>query len=185
MTPTIRRTTSHPRPHIRRDHTQRSLQQPTAAQPTQRLRDRQQRQLLGQRQATPRTETMPPAAARRMPSPANRVLPTPTSPATSAIRVSPPSAACRRDHSRSPPTNPADPAIHPAQQPAPAWSSPWTRVLETLLYLRHKTSLWLEITSLLIPGLNDSDADLDAMTQLGGRAARAGRANPLHPTAVR
>lgn len=40
--------------------------------------------------------------------------------------------------------------------------------------------MWLEITSLLIPGLNDSDADLDAMTQVGGRAARAGRADPLH-----
>ena len=36
------------------------------------------------------------------------------------------------------------------------------------------------MTSLLIPGLNDSDADLDAMTRVGGRAVRAGHADPLH-----
>ncbi len=33
-------------------------------------------------------------------------------------------------------------------------------VLDTLLYLRHETSVWLEITTLLIPGWNDSDAEL-------------------------
>src|SRR5947209_4621469 len=36
-------------------------------------------------------------------------------------------------------------------------------VLETLEYL-HETDVWLELTTLLIPGLNDSDAELDAMT---------------------
>ncbi|MDQ4097447.1 MAG: AmmeMemoRadiSam system radical SAM enzyme [Actinomycetota bacterium] len=37
-------------------------------------------------------------------------------------------------------------------------------IKDTLRYLRHETSVWLEITNLLIPGLNDSDAELDAMT---------------------
>jgi pyruvate formate lyase activating enzyme len=36
-------------------------------------------------------------------------------------------------------------------------------VLETLEYLRD-TDVWMELTTLLIPGLNDSDAELDAMT---------------------
>ena len=35
---------------------------------------------------------------------------------------------------------------------------------DTLRYLRHETSVWFEITNLLIPGLNDSDDELDAMT---------------------
>ncbi|HEX2275424.1 MAG TPA: AmmeMemoRadiSam system radical SAM enzyme [Acidimicrobiales bacterium] len=38
-------------------------------------------------------------------------------------------------------------------------------VKDTLRYLRHETSVWFEITNLLIPGLNDSDAELDAMTK--------------------
>jgi pyruvate formate lyase activating enzyme len=38
-------------------------------------------------------------------------------------------------------------------------------VLETLRYLKHETDVWLEITNLLIPGLNDSDQELDAMTR--------------------
>ena len=37
-------------------------------------------------------------------------------------------------------------------------------VLETLLYLKHETDVWFEITNLLIPGLNDSDAELNEMT---------------------
>ncbi|MDP9006501.1 MAG: AmmeMemoRadiSam system radical SAM enzyme, partial [Actinomycetota bacterium] len=37
-------------------------------------------------------------------------------------------------------------------------------VKDTLRYLRHETSIWFEITNLLIPGLNDSDAELEAMT---------------------
>ena len=35
-------------------------------------------------------------------------------------------------------------------------------VLDTLRYLRHETSVWLEITTLLIPGENDSPAELEA-----------------------
>lgn len=38
-------------------------------------------------------------------------------------------------------------------------------VLETLLYLKHETNVWFEITNLIIPGWNDSEAELEAMTQ--------------------
>ncbi len=38
-------------------------------------------------------------------------------------------------------------------------------VLETLEYIRHETNTWLELTTLLIPGENDSNAELDAMTR--------------------
>jgi len=36
-------------------------------------------------------------------------------------------------------------------------------VLDTLRYLCHETEVWLEITTLLIPGENDSDSELEAM----------------------
>ena len=54
-------------------------------------------------------------------------------------------------------------------------------VLDTLAYLRHETKVWFEITTLLIPGENDSDAELTAMSkwiarELGGEV-------PLHFTA--
>jgi pyruvate formate lyase activating enzyme len=38
-------------------------------------------------------------------------------------------------------------------------------VLETLQYLKHETAVWFELTTLLIPGLNDSDSELAAMTR--------------------
>jgi pyruvate formate lyase activating enzyme len=38
-------------------------------------------------------------------------------------------------------------------------------VLETLRYIKHETPVWLEITTLIIPGENDSDAELQAMIQ--------------------
>jgi pyruvate formate lyase activating enzyme len=38
-------------------------------------------------------------------------------------------------------------------------------VLDTLLYLKHETDVWFEITNLLIPGENDSDEELDALTR--------------------
>ena len=38
-------------------------------------------------------------------------------------------------------------------------------VLDTLLYLRNHTKVWFEITTLLIPGENDSDRELNAMTE--------------------
>lgn len=37
-------------------------------------------------------------------------------------------------------------------------------VLDTLEYLVHETPVWVELTTLLIPGLNDSSEELDRMT---------------------
>ncbi|MEY3786337.1 MAG: hypothetical protein RLZ75_542 [Pseudomonadota bacterium] len=38
-------------------------------------------------------------------------------------------------------------------------------VLETLKYIKHETTTWLELTTLIIPGENDTQAELEAMTQ--------------------
>jgi pyruvate formate lyase activating enzyme len=38
-------------------------------------------------------------------------------------------------------------------------------VLETLVYLKQETDVWFEITTLLIPGENDSEAEIEGMTQ--------------------
>ncbi|MCC6534708.1 MAG: AmmeMemoRadiSam system radical SAM enzyme [Burkholderiales bacterium] len=38
-------------------------------------------------------------------------------------------------------------------------------VLDTLIYLKQETDVWLEITTLLIPGKNDSDAELTAQCE--------------------
>ncbi|MFQ5500587.1 MAG: AmmeMemoRadiSam system radical SAM enzyme, partial [Candidatus Zixiibacteriota bacterium] len=38
-------------------------------------------------------------------------------------------------------------------------------VLETIEYLYHETNVWFEITTLLIPGANDSDAELHDLTE--------------------
>jgi len=38
-------------------------------------------------------------------------------------------------------------------------------VLETLIYLKQETKVWLEITTLLIPGKNDSDKELHEMCE--------------------
>jgi pyruvate formate lyase activating enzyme len=38
-------------------------------------------------------------------------------------------------------------------------------VLDTLKYLKHETKVWFEITTLLIPGENDSEAEIESMTQ--------------------
>jgi pyruvate formate lyase activating enzyme len=54
-------------------------------------------------------------------------------------------------------------------------------VLDTLVYLRHETDVWLEVTTLLIPGENDSDAELEAMA--GWLAERLGPDVPWHLTA--
>jgi pyruvate formate lyase activating enzyme len=51
-------------------------------------------------------------------------------------------------------------------------------VLETLEFVRHETDTWLEITTLLIPSLNDSDAELDALT--GWIVTRLGPDVPVH-----
>ncbi|REJ76651.1 MAG: AmmeMemoRadiSam system radical SAM enzyme, partial [Planctomycetota bacterium] len=51
-------------------------------------------------------------------------------------------------------------------------------VLETLEFIRRETETWLEITTLLIPGQNDSDAEIDEMT--GWIVERLGPDVPLH-----
>lgn len=38
-------------------------------------------------------------------------------------------------------------------------------VLDTLLYLRHETDVWFEITTLLIPGQNDSDKEIEQLSR--------------------
>jgi pyruvate formate lyase activating enzyme len=38
-------------------------------------------------------------------------------------------------------------------------------VLDTLLYVKHETEVWLEITTLLIPGANDSEYEIHAASQ--------------------
>jgi len=38
-------------------------------------------------------------------------------------------------------------------------------VLETLAYIRNSTDAWMELTNLIIPGENDADDELDAMTR--------------------
>jgi pyruvate formate lyase activating enzyme len=51
-------------------------------------------------------------------------------------------------------------------------------VLDTLEYLVHETDVWVEITTLLIPGRNDSTAELDGLT--GWVAGHLGTDVPLH-----
>ncbi len=54
-------------------------------------------------------------------------------------------------------------------------------VLETLKWIRHKSNTWLEVTTLLIPGHNDSD---DELTRLAAWfVANLGPDVPLHFTA--
>ncbi len=54
-------------------------------------------------------------------------------------------------------------------------------VLETLEYLKRETDVWFEITNLLIPGKNDSDEEIDAMTSW--IFERLGPNVPIHFTA--
>ena len=54
-------------------------------------------------------------------------------------------------------------------------------VKETLVYLRRETRVWLEVTTLLIPGLNDSERELDELT--GWIADALGPDVPVHFTA--
>jgi pyruvate formate lyase activating enzyme len=54
-------------------------------------------------------------------------------------------------------------------------------VLDTLRYIRHETDVWLEITTLLVPGMNDAD---DEVRRLASWIARElGVEVPLHVTA--
>ena len=54
-------------------------------------------------------------------------------------------------------------------------------VLDTLKYVYHQTRVWLEITTLIIPGLNDHPLEMDRMTQWIVR--ELGDDVPLHLTA--
>ena len=54
-------------------------------------------------------------------------------------------------------------------------------VVETLEYLKHDTNVWFELTTLLVPGENDSPAEIEAMTQW--IAEHLGPDVPLHFTA--
>jgi len=51
-------------------------------------------------------------------------------------------------------------------------------VLDTLKYLHHETDVWLELTTLLIPGKNDSDEELRKMT--GWVVEHLGPEVPMH-----
>lgn len=54
-------------------------------------------------------------------------------------------------------------------------------VLDTLEYIRNETDVWLELTTLLIPGYNDSDEELDRMTKWV--VTHLGADVPMHFTA--
>jgi pyruvate formate lyase activating enzyme len=54
-------------------------------------------------------------------------------------------------------------------------------VLDTLVYLKHETDVWLEITTLLIPGQNDSDGELRKAAEWIAR--ELGPDVPLHYSA--
>jgi pyruvate formate lyase activating enzyme len=54
-------------------------------------------------------------------------------------------------------------------------------VLDTLTYLKHETNVWFEITTLLIPGENDSEKEVEELTQWV--MTHLGPDVPLHFTA--
>lgn len=54
-------------------------------------------------------------------------------------------------------------------------------VLDTLVYLKKETNVWVEITTLLIPSLNDSEQELNALTEW--ISEHLGVDTPLHFTA--
>jgi pyruvate formate lyase activating enzyme len=54
-------------------------------------------------------------------------------------------------------------------------------VLDTLVWLKHETDVWFEITTLLIPGMNDSDDEL--ARECDWIAENLGPDVPLHFTA--
>jgi pyruvate formate lyase activating enzyme len=54
-------------------------------------------------------------------------------------------------------------------------------VLDTLVWLKHEARTWFEVTTLLIPGMNDSDAELGKLAEWFAR--ELGPDVPLHFTA--
>ncbi len=55
------------------------------------------------------------------------------------------------------------------------------RVLETLIWLKRETAVWIEVTTLLIPGHNDSPAEIEQLCEWF--VANLGDQVPLHFTA--
>ena len=54
-------------------------------------------------------------------------------------------------------------------------------ILDTLRYIVAETTCWLEVTTLLIPGMNDSDAEISSLVEFV--AGELGTGVPLHFTA--
>jgi pyruvate formate lyase activating enzyme len=54
-------------------------------------------------------------------------------------------------------------------------------VLETIEYIHHETDVWMELTTLLIPGYNDSDSEINEMTRWV--VEKIGPDVPMHFTA--
>jgi pyruvate formate lyase activating enzyme len=54
-------------------------------------------------------------------------------------------------------------------------------VLDTLRWIKHETDVWLEVTTLLIPGHNDSESEVEQLVQF--MAEELGPETPLHFTA--
>ena len=54
-------------------------------------------------------------------------------------------------------------------------------VLDTLVYLKRETDVWVEVTTLVIPGHNDSDAEIAALSEWMMR--ELGAETPLHLSA--
>jgi pyruvate-formate lyase-activating enzyme len=59
-------------------------------------------------------------------------------------------------------------------------------VLDTLKYLRHETNVWFEVTTLLIPGENDSEAELHRSAEWHSSSVLQARvARPSHRVVLR
>ena len=58
-------------------------------------------------------------------------------------------------------------------------------VLDTLVYLRHQTDVWFEITTLLIPGRNDGDAEIAAECAWIAGESRRRRTTAFHRVSPR
>ena len=70
--------------------------------------------------------------------------------------------------------------LHASGSTAGSAAAAWAPCSRRSSTSTHETDVWLEITTLLIPGHNDSDEELDRMTRWVCRAARPGRAAALH-----
>ena len=55
------------------------------------------------------------------------------------------------------------------------------QVLDTIEYIHHETDVWMELTTLLIPGYNDSEKEVEEMTQWV--VSKLGPDVPMHFTA--